>query len=61
MHTQHIVERAFQLAKEANTIEEIRAKLKQEGYSNVDGHLIGPLLRADLTRIIRQSDASHDD
>lgn len=46
------VERAFQLARQAATIGEIRAQLKREGYFNVDAHLAGGQIRADLKRII---------
>jgi tRNA G26 N,N-dimethylase Trm1 len=44
------VERAFQLAAGFTTIDEIRNALKSEGYSNVDAHLAGPSIRADLKR-----------
>jgi hypothetical protein len=50
MHTVHIIERAFQLAPTASDVEEIRKALKQEGYLNVDAHLAGPSLRADLKK-----------
>lgn len=46
------VERAFQLAKECRSIEEIRVRLRREGYSNVDGHLQGPSIRRDLTKLL---------
>jgi hypothetical protein len=48
-----IIERAFQLASQSANVEEIRNKLRQEGYSNVDGHLMGRQIRADLVRVIR--------
>ena len=44
------IERAFQLAQGFTTIEEIRNALKGEGYSNVDAHLAGPSIKADLKR-----------
>ena len=50
MHTQNIIERAFQLAREATTIDEIRKALRQEGYSNVDAHLAGASIKADLKK-----------
>ena len=49
-----IIERAFQLAKLSANVEEIRTRLRKEGYSNVDGHLMGRQIRADLVRVIRQ-------
>ena len=42
------VERAFELAPDCRSIDEIRRKLKKEGYSNVDEHLHG-VLRKELT------------
>lgn len=50
-----IIERAFQLAELAANIEEIRAKLSKEGYSNIDGHLMGRQIRADLVRVMRHA------
>jgi hypothetical protein len=50
-----IIERAFQLALLSTTVDEIRAKLRKEGYSNVDAHLMGPKIRSDLVKVIRQA------
>ena len=44
------IERAFQLARGFTTIDEVRNALKSEGYSQVDAHLAGPSIRADLKR-----------
>lgn len=49
-----IIERAFQLAEHSANVEEIRNRLRREGYSNVDGHLMGRQIRADLVKIIRK-------
>jgi len=51
--TTNTIERAFQLAKECASIDEIRAKLKQEGFINVDAHLSGGQIRADLNKALR--------
>ena len=48
-----IIERAFQLASSSVNVEEIRVKLRKEGYSNVDAHLMGRKIRSDLVKIIR--------
>ena len=45
----NIIERAFQLARESDNIDEIRKVLRQ-GYSNVDAHLGGASIKADLKR-----------
>jgi hypothetical protein len=50
-----VIERAFELAKRLANIEQIRSQLMKEGYSNVDGHLMGRKIRSDLVRIIRAS------
>ena len=50
-----IIERAFQLAELSANVEEIRNRLRKEGYSNVDGHLMGRQIRADLVKAIRQA------
>jgi tRNA G26 N,N-dimethylase Trm1 len=50
MLTQNIIERAFQLAPSATSIDEIRKTLRREGYSNVDAHLSGASIKADLKK-----------
>ena len=50
MQTQHIIERAFELARGSTSIEEIRKVLRQEGYSNIDAHLGGASSKADLKK-----------
>ena len=49
-HTPDIIERAFQLARDASSVDEIRKALRHEGYANVDAHLAGPSIKADLRR-----------
>lgn len=49
-----IIERAFELAQRAANVEEIRSKLKKEGYSHVDAHLMGKKIRNDLVKVIRK-------
>ena len=50
MQTQNIIERAFQLARGSDNLEEIRKTLRREGFSNVDAHLAGASIKADLKR-----------
>ena len=45
-----IIERAFELAHCSTTVEDVRKALKSEGYSNVDAHLAGRSIKADLKR-----------
>ncbi len=48
------VERAFQLAEQCASVEEIRAKLKKEGYSNVDAHLGNSAIRSGLAKVLKK-------
>jgi len=50
MQTQNIIERAFQLARSSDNLEDIRKTLRREGFSNVDAHLAGASIKADLKR-----------
>lgn len=50
----HIIERAFELAPDCGNIEDIRSALRREGYSNVDAHLAGRTIRADLTKLLNR-------
>lgn len=50
MQTQNIIERAFELARASSNLEDIRKVLRREGYSNVDAHLGGASIKADLKR-----------
>ena len=54
-HSPGIIERAFQLALQSANVEEIRTRLRKEGYSNVDAHLMGRKIRSDLVKVIRQA------
>ena len=50
MQTQNIIERAFELAGRSTSIEEVRKALRSEGYTNVDAHLGGASIKADLKK-----------
>jgi tRNA G26 N,N-dimethylase Trm1 len=50
MQTSNIIERAFELACSSTSVDEVRRALRQEGYSNVDAHLAGASIRADLKK-----------
>jgi hypothetical protein len=50
MRTSDIIERAFQLACSSTNIDDIRKALRREGYSNVDAHLEGASIKADLKK-----------
>lgn len=48
------VERAFELAPNCRSIEELRLKLLKEGHSNVDAHLRAGVLRKDLLKLLQR-------
>ena len=50
MNDRNIIERAFQLAQTTDNVEAIRKALRKEGYANVDAHLAGASIRADLKK-----------
>ena len=50
MQTTNIIERAFQLARDTDNVDQIRKALRQEGYSNVDAHLAGASIKAELRK-----------
>jgi tRNA G26 N,N-dimethylase Trm1 len=50
MTTHNPIERAFEVAATATSIDEIRKVLRQEGYANVDAHLQGASIKADLRK-----------
>jgi hypothetical protein len=52
--TTNVIERAFQLAEECASVDEIRTRLKQEGFINVDAHLAGGKIRSDLAKIFKR-------
>jgi hypothetical protein len=49
-----VVERAFQLAPECRSMEQVRGKLAREGYARneVDAHLSGGSIRANLKKLL---------
>lgn len=47
-----VIERAFQMAPECRTLEEIRGRLRKEGYAQVDAHMSGRGIRADLRNLL---------
>ena len=50
MQNQNIIERAFELARSSDNLEDIRRVLRREGYSNVDAHLGGASIKTELKR-----------
>jgi hypothetical protein len=45
-----VVARAYDLAPNCSKLDELRNKLKSEGYANVDGHFSSGQLKAELTK-----------
>jgi hypothetical protein len=55
----NVIERAYQLATESGSIEEIKKKLMREGYVNVHAHLGGRQIRHDLLERLNPGLASY--
>lgn len=49
----NVIERAFQLAPECRSIDELRRKLMREGYVNVEAHLQGRHIRSQISPLLR--------
>lgn len=43
-----IIERALELAPECLSVSEVKRKLKAEGYSQIEEHLAGRLIKAQI-------------
>lgn len=56
-HHPNIIERAYELAKGSETLDEVRKQLSQEGYTQVDAHLQGPKIRSDLKKVMEKAAA----
>ena len=50
MESPGIIERAFELARGSSNIEQVRTALRREGYPNVDAHLAGKSIKAELKK-----------
>ena len=50
MQAPNIIVRAFELARESSNVDDIRKALRKEGYANVDAHLSGASIKADLKK-----------
>ena len=48
MNETNIIERAFQIAPECESIDQVRRRLIREGYMNVEPHLAGKHIRTQL-------------
>ena len=48
--TKNIILRAYELAAESQSVPEVARKLKAEGYTQVDAHLSGKLLRSQIVQ-----------
>lgn len=47
-----IIERAFEIAPQCGSIDELKRRLTQEGYSNVNAHFAGRQLKAQLSGLL---------
>lgn len=49
---ENVIERAFQLAPECGSIEELKRKLIREGYYKVEAHLAGKQIRSQISPLL---------
>ena len=47
-----VIERAFQVAEESESLDEVRKRLIREGYASVEAHLSGPQIKRELSRLL---------
>ena len=55
-HSPNIIERAFELAPECASVSEVRSKLKTEGYSQIEAHLSGRMIRGQIVQRLLPND-----
>ena len=46
----NIIERAYQLAAESGSLEEVKQKLRREGYMQIHAHLSGQQTRREILK-----------
>lgn len=51
-HHPNIIERAYELAPTSDSLDDVKKQLSMEGYTQVDAHLGGPKIRADLRKLM---------
>lgn len=50
-----IIERAYQLAPECDSMEELKRRLMREGYPQVNAHLGGRQIRRDIQPLLNRA------
>jgi hypothetical protein len=55
MSQDNIIERAFQLAPECESVVEVRNRLRREGYFHVDAHFGGKLIKSEIKQRLHGS------
>lgn len=53
----NIIERAYQLARDSENLQDVKKQLSHEGYTQVEAHLQGPKIRSDLRKVMADSQA----
>jgi hypothetical protein len=60
MDDTNVIERAFQLAPECTSIDELKRKLIREGYIQVNAHLSGRLIRSQISPLLNRGPGQGD-
>lgn len=50
-----LIERAFDIAPECRSIDELKKRLVSEGYANVEAHFTGMQIKRDLASRLKKS------
>lgn len=53
MHDVNIIERAFQIAADCASVDDVKRQLRREGYAQVDAHLSGRQIRLEISQRLR--------
>jgi len=56
-----IIERAFQVAEQSESLDEVRKRLIREGYASVEAHLSGRQIKRELSRVLNRSSEAPTD
>ncbi len=57
MQRVNIIQRAFEVAPECISVEDVRRRLSNEGYAHAEAHLSGPQIRREIATMLKHGPA----
>ncbi len=57
MQRVNIIQRAFEIAAECVSLEDVRKRLSNEGYAQAEAHLSGPQIRREIATMLKHGPA----